>query len=144
MPDREELLFEMRLKSLSENSDLTSAIGLNSHNPRFNSEVYEVKGRTRNAAVSWKYHRDTRGYSLFQNEPNPFSNATIIPFILPDDMPLQLNIFDAGGRLIESSNLDGTKGINYHPFKPTSPQPGLFYYQLQTGDWTGVKKMIRY
>ncbi|TVR88147.1 MAG: HYR domain-containing protein [Saprospirales bacterium] len=144
MPDREELLFEMRLRPLSENSDLTSAIGLNSRNPRFNSEVYDRKGRTKDAAVSWKYHRDTRGYSLFQNEPNPFSNATIIPFILPDDMPLQLNIFDAGGKLIESVNLDGTKGINYHPFNPTSPKPGLYYYQLQTGEWTGVKKMIRY
>ncbi|TVR82558.1 MAG: HYR domain-containing protein [Saprospirales bacterium] len=139
---RDKLLFEITLKPIVEGAEINSALQLGAPKPRFKSEVYDLEGRVMNAEVSWKYNESMEGYNLFQNEPNPFANETIIPFTLPEEMPVKLNIYNSVGKLVESISQQGVKGMNYYLFQPGERLMGIHYYQLITDNWTGVKKMI--
>jgi hypothetical protein len=84
------------------------------------------------------------GYSLEQNFPNPTggSQYTTIRFTLPRRTNVTLSLYDLSGRLIQTlatGNRDaGTHAI---PFDPSKLSTGLYYYKLQTEDFTDTKKM---
>jgi len=77
------------------------------------------------------------------NSPNPFSNSTIINFHLTKSSTINLEIFDANGRIIQKIN-KGKLNLGNHSFKVdlTNYNSGIYYYRLTT-DWVSIsKKMI--
>ena len=82
-------------------------------------------------------------YLLFQNIPNPFDSETIIQFYFPESNEANLIIQDAAGRIIYQQSDSFDKG--YHQLtinKSDLPNTGLFYFTLQTANFTATKKMI--
>jgi hypothetical protein len=81
-------------------------------------------------------------YVLGQNFPNPFSNTTTIQYTLPQAGQVNLSVFDINGRvikvLVNASNEAGTHAIS---FSTGSLTKGIYYYRMQAGDFTDVKKM---
>ncbi len=81
-------------------------------------------------------------FSLAQNFPNPFRSETIVRFTLPQKSKVNLSIFDMYGRLVKvlvnESRDKGTHAINVYPGTLSA---GLYYYKIQAGDFTDVKKM---
>jgi subtilisin family serine protease len=82
-------------------------------------------------------------YNLYQNYPNPFNPATIIKYDLPKTGFVSLKIFDALGRevssLISSQQEAGIHEVVWNAKNFTS---GVYFYKLQSGDYTATKKMM--
>src|SRR5204863_8064907 len=80
-------------------------------------------------------------FELQQNYPNPYRGETIIRFTIPQKTTVNLSIFDMNGRLVKvlvnGSKDSGTHAVTIQSGALTS---GLYYYKLQAGDFSAVKK----
>jgi hypothetical protein len=80
---------------------------------------------------------------LYQNEPNPWSTSTELSFFLPERRTVQLSIIDANGRVVWTLDRDYTKGFHEVQIdKGDLKASGVYYYQIQTGDFIASKKML--
>lgn len=81
--------------------------------------------------------------SLYQNRPNPFSSATVIPFYLPSSTHATMTISDISGKTVKV--MEGDFSAGNHSFqvsKSELPSTGVFFYRLETENGIAVKKMI--
>ncbi len=82
-------------------------------------------------------------YSLEQNYPNPFNPNTRIDYTLPESKPVRLVIYDVLGsevtRLIDEVQSAGYKSVT---FDASSLPSGVYFYQLQAGNFSQVNKML--
>jgi len=80
------------------------------------------------------------GVVLEQNQPNPFSQTTIIRYSMPQGMSGVINIYDAGGSLVKSfkTNNSGQATVNADELKA-----GTYTYTLSVnGKLAATKKLI--
>jgi len=82
-------------------------------------------------------------FSLEQNYPNPFNPSTKITFNLAQKEMVSLKIFNSLGQeiasLINSELEAGQHNINFNAVNLSS---GVYYYQLNAGTFSDVRKMI--
>jgi photosystem II stability/assembly factor-like uncharacterized protein len=82
-------------------------------------------------------------YSLNQNYPNPFNPSTVINFTIPEAQVVKLRVFDVLGRevaqLVNTKMNAGSYDIEWNAKNITS---GVYFYKLEAGNYTDVKKMI--
>jgi photosystem II stability/assembly factor-like uncharacterized protein len=82
-------------------------------------------------------------FSLSQNYPNPFNPVTKINFNIAKTGFVSLSIFDALGRevetLVNQQMNAGSYGIDFNGSKIVS---GVYFYRLQSADFTDVKKLV--
>jgi enterochelin esterase family protein len=79
---------------------------------------------------------------LKQNYPNPFQEATIIPFFLETDSPAELFLIDISGkRQMTLFSGKGTAGENLILFHNRDIHPGIYFYTLWV-DKTAVTKSM--
>jgi len=87
-------------------------------------------------------------YSLDQNYPNPFNPTTTINFSIPIADRVKLTVYNSlGQEVINLVNTDmnsgyhtvAWNGLNDHGKKASS---GVYYYKLEAGDFSSVKKML--
>ena len=84
------------------------------------------------------------GFELYQNQPNPFANKTVIGFHLPEATEATLSIRDETGRLLFVQKGQFAKGHNAVTVdQALSGATGLLYYTLETAIDSATKKMIR-
>jgi len=80
---------------------------------------------------------------LLQNTPNPFNNTTVIEFDLGSESEITLNIYDNNGQLVREITDNYKKGRNRVEIDGKSLNgSGIYYYQLKTEHYSGIKKMI--
>jgi hypothetical protein len=80
---------------------------------------------------------------LMQNRPNPFTESTIITFVLPEDGPATLTVYDISGRLLKKVNGNFNAGNNNIELRAEELEStGVLYYQLESGAYKATKKMI--
>ena len=83
------------------------------------------------------------GFELYQNQPNPFINKTVIGFHLPEAERATLSIFDENGRLLHTQTGDFIKGYNSVALdRSTLKTTGMLYYSLETAHESATRKMI--
>jgi hypothetical protein len=83
------------------------------------------------------------GFHLAQNYPNPFNPATTIAFSLPRKAFVSLRIFDALGREVSclvSGELNA--GTYSQQWDADGLPSGVYFYRLQAGTLTEVKKLL--
>lgn len=81
--------------------------------------------------------------SLGQNQPNPFTTNTVIPFQLEETSNVHLRIFDQYGRLVwerEGRFLPGSHQLTLNGSE--LPASGIYHYSLQTGQMNLSKGLI--
>lgn len=82
-------------------------------------------------------------YSLSQNYPNPFNPSTTISYSISKDGLVTLKVYDILGKevltLINEVQSAGTKNITFDASELSS---GVYYYQLVSGEFTSIKKLI--
>lgn len=84
------------------------------------------------------------GFELYQNQPNPFVNKTIIGFHLPEAAEATLTVFDESGRMLFTQKGAFTKGYNAISVdRALLNTTGLMYYKLETATDAATKKMIQ-
>jgi hypothetical protein len=82
-------------------------------------------------------------YNLSQNYPNPFNPVTKIDYDLPRDGKVKLVIYDLLGREIKTLvNEFKTIGKYSIEFNGSSLASGVYFYRIQAGDFTQVKRMV--
>jgi len=84
------------------------------------------------------------GFELYQNQPNPFVNRTLVGFHLPAATAATLSVFDQAGRLVFQQKGDFPKGYNTIPLeKALLNTTGVLYYTLETATHSASKTMIQ-
>lgn len=82
-------------------------------------------------------------FALQQNYPNPFNPSTSINYDLPVSSIVTLQIYDISGRevatLVNEQQIAGKYNIS---FDASNFASGVYFYRLQAGEFTQVKKMF--
>jgi hypothetical protein len=112
-------------KSIFINSDITKAEAV------VNDESYDV------ALV---FQAKNTSFELFQNQPNPFHDATKISFILPNESRAKITISDLTGRIVKVIENDFPKGYNELIINDLQTS-GILQYTLETPTNRATKKM---
>ncbi|MBL8006101.1 MAG: SBBP repeat-containing protein [Ignavibacteria bacterium] len=82
-------------------------------------------------------------FFLSQNYPNPFNPTTSIEFSLPENSFVKLKVIDITGK--EVSNLvneNFSAGTFRYEFNGKNLPSGVYYYKLETGNFSQTKKML--
>jgi subtilisin-like proprotein convertase family protein len=82
-------------------------------------------------------------FELSQNYPNPFNPVTKIKYQVPSSEYVKLVVYDILGREVKTlvnSKLEA--GIYEYEFDGSNLNSGVYFYKLQTGNYTNVKKMM--
>ncbi|MEO8666254.1 MAG: YCF48-related protein [Ignavibacteria bacterium] len=81
--------------------------------------------------------------TLFQNYPNPFNPKTKINYELKIADFVSLKIFDVQGKEIQTLvNENKVAGSYTIDFKAENLPSGIYYYKLETGNFSQTKKLI--
>jgi hypothetical protein len=85
------------------------------------------------------------GFELYQNQPNPFLNKTVIGFHLPEAADVKLTIFDESGRTILTQNGTYSRGYNrvLIDTEKMEANASLLYYRVETPKYNATRKMIK-
>jgi len=82
-------------------------------------------------------------FSLRQNYPNPFNPVTTISYAIPKQEHVSLTVYDILGRkiktLINRVQVPGTYSV---PFDAGSLASGVYFYRIEAGKFTEIKKMM--
>lgn len=90
----------------------------------------------------------SNNFDLYQNYPNPFNSSTIIKFYIPKTTIVNLKVYDILGReittLINKNLQSGTYSIPFSTsrFSNNKISNGIYFYRLQTEDFTQTKKLV--
>lgn len=87
-------------------------------------------------------------FFINQNYPNPFNPSTTISYTLPEESNVTINIYNLLGnrvaRIFSSIQPLGTHSIQWNGTDQQGNQvpTGIYFYQLQAGDFVQTKKMV--
>lgn len=83
-------------------------------------------------------------FALKQNYPNPFNPSTKIEFNLPVNSNVLLKVYDISGKEIARLiNNEFRNAGNYSvDFNASTLASGVYFYKLEAGSFTGIKKMM--
>ena len=96
-----------------------------------------------------QYLGNPDGFSLGQNQPNPFSSHTWINYSIPELTDVAINIYDVRGQLVRTLQ-NGQQSAGGHSIKWNGKnddgvpvQSGVYFYRLQTDGYVGSMKMFK-
>jgi hypothetical protein len=82
-------------------------------------------------------------YALEQNYPNPFNPSTIISWQSPVSNRQTIKIYDILGNEVKTLVDEYREAGKYQiEFNASELASGVYFYQLKSGDFVSVKKMI--
>ena len=137
------VLFTVKLKAIANGliSDLLSL------SPSLAPEMYVGSAMdTRKIELGFIRSVDLKAgsFQLFQNQPNPFKEETVIGFNLPEAADATLTVYDISGKLIHSQTDAFEKGQNSITLRQSQlPVSGVLYYKLESGTHVATRKMIQ-
>jgi hypothetical protein len=149
------------------NSDIGEFIGLTSSDGvtiidsvTFGLQSTDISyGRFPDASSNWQFfNQPTPGYSNNSTDveespfplsyeltayPNPFNPSTKIKFVIPKSSFVNLKVFDILGNeiktLLSEEKLAGVYEVEFNANHLTS---GVYFYRIEAGNYTSVKKLI--
>ena len=83
-------------------------------------------------------------FTLHQNHPNPFNPVTTIEFVLGRAQPARLAVYDVLGHevaLLFNGQVEAGKSYRFE-FDGAQQASGVYFYRLQSGERTQVRKML--
>ncbi|HZW39093.1 MAG TPA: T9SS type A sorting domain-containing protein [Ignavibacteriaceae bacterium] len=80
---------------------------------------------------------------LQQNYPNPFNPSTKIKYTLPKQGLVNIKIYDVlGNEIMNLVNEEKLSGKYEVEFDGSSLSSGIYFYQIQSGEFLDTKKMV--
>ena len=82
-------------------------------------------------------------FGLNQNYPNPFNPTTMINYQIPKSSKITINIYDVSGKLV-ATLVNGVQDAGKYSveWKAGNNALGVYFYRINAGNFTDVKKMI--
>lgn len=141
--DEGDKLFSIYWKGDQDNTQSGEPIYLSSTNPFRENLVLQAEGRkSYQPEIIFQEEETSRGFELHQNVPNPSGGHTNIPFTLPSEMDVLLEIFDVRGNRLKSKTISGQRGMNFTRVNLEDFPAGMHIYRLIAGDLSASKKLI--
>ncbi|MCX8057514.1 MAG: T9SS type A sorting domain-containing protein, partial [Ignavibacteria bacterium] len=83
-------------------------------------------------------------FELIGNYPNPFNPSTVIKFNLAKSTNVSLKIYNTLGQLVEVLMNNETLEAGRHEkvFDASKLTSGVYFYKLETPEFTAIKKMV--
>ena len=82
-------------------------------------------------------------FELFQNYPNPFNPNTSIKFKLEENGFVTLNVYNVLGQKVKTLvSEELTFGTHQVDFDASALSSGVYFYKLESGKQTSVRKMM--
>ncbi len=82
-------------------------------------------------------------YKLNQNYPNPFNPVTKITFSIPVSGNISIKVYDITGKEIKTLVNEFRNAGTYNTeFNSSDLSSGVYYYKMETGNFSEIKKMI--
>jgi hypothetical protein len=84
-----------------------------------------------------------RKFALHQNCPNPFNSLTTIVYNLPRKTQVNIKVYNILGQEVETLVSD-FQAAGYHSvvWKPQSVGAGVYFYRIEAGEFTDMKKCL--
>jgi hypothetical protein len=117
--------------------------------------LYSIDAEIDGFAIPWynitaigNHEKEIKVFSLSQNYPNPFNPSTKIKFDIPADgkgqtADVKIIVYDITGKqvsvLVNQKFKPGSYEVEWDGINFTS---GIYFYKLQTADYTETKKMV--
>ena len=135
-----DLLFTLRAKAM-QGGLLSELLSLNSEVTR--TEAYDLLSGTSGLVLGFVQPQDmAQPFALYQNEPNPFRESTVVRYTVPKDGPVTFVLRDAAGRLLLQETQDAAAGDNFWTVSKAKLPSGLIYYTIETAFGTDTKRML--
>ena len=80
-------------------------------------------------------------FALGNARPNPSSGTTAIPFALPEDAQIKLEVYDIAGRKV-ATLADGRLCAGEHTREVAGLPPGNYIYRLEATGFTSSRKLV--
>lgn len=81
-------------------------------------------------------------FVLNQNFPNPFNPSTNISFFIPNQANVKITIYNQiGEKVTELLNKNLAAGSYNYSWDASGQASGVYFYEIQTGDFRAIKKM---
>jgi len=94
-------------------------------------------------AVTKEINDLPKDFTLSQNYPNPFNPNTIISYSLPSSSNIKLLVYNTLGQLVNTLESGYKSAGNYSlNFNASDLSSGIYFYKLEAGQFSQVKKMI--
>lgn len=101
--------------------------------------------------IGFRFHEKDGGvtlaaqrFELYENQPNPFIDRTVIGFFLPEATTATLSVFDETGRLLHTQKGDYAKGYNAVTLEGRDLDAnGVLYYKVTTPTNSATRTMIQ-
>jgi hypothetical protein len=82
-------------------------------------------------------------YTLEQNFPNPFNPSTTIRYEIPRDVKVTIDVYNLLGQKIRTLvDEEHSAGVYQIVFTGEMLASGVYFYRLQAGNYTEIKKMV--
>ncbi len=141
--DSDEVLFTIVMRAKT-NNKLNDALAITS--AITSAEAYTSSLEITNVEMNVRDEQGNVievGFELYQNTPNPFEGLTTIPFNLPKDGNVTLNVFDITGKVVLTQKGNFAKGMNEIRIENTDLSiKGIMYYRLEFDGVVATRKMI--
>lgn len=100
-------------------------------------------GNSQTSDISRVTYLESANYIIVtQNNPNPFSDSTVIKFYLPEESNVKIEFFDNHIEKIDEIRNRFPAGENSVTFMANNRQPGIYFYKFESGSFVEVKKMV--
>jgi len=107
------------------------------------AQLMVLKGRTDTTISSVDNQTIVSDYRLEQNYPNPFNPVTTIQYQIPKATRVTIKIYDVLGMYIETLvNEEKSEGIYKINFDATQLSSGIYFYKINAGKYSDVKKFL--
>jgi Cohesin domain/HYR domain len=141
------VLFKVKFKALHSSNSLSQSLTINSQvTPALSVQSESLIQTDVELVFNTASSVDPIGADqavLYQNQPNPFAEETMIGFRLMANERATVRIFNANGQLVRTIVGDFAKGFNSIMVRPTDlGAAGVYYYELSTPTFSDRKKMI--
>ena len=109
----------------------------------YGNGIYERKLLENPVSVNPVSNEIVSGYSLSQNYPNPFNPVTHLEFGISDLGFVSLKVYDVMGKEIKTLVNEIKSAGNYSmEFDGSDLPSGIYYYKIESGNFSQVRKMI--
>jgi len=84
-----------------------------------------------------------KDFSLSQNYPNPFNPGTVISYSIPSASNIKLTVYNTLGQSAKVLETGYKQSGNYSiTFNASALPSGIYFYKLEAGNFSQIKKMI--
>lgn len=138
--DRNEVLFSITFRAAT-NGTTSRNVSLSSDITK--SEAYTTDMEVMNVHMEFRNQSSEIAFDLYQNNPNPFTENTVIGFYLPAAAEATLTLYDVTGKTLKV--ISGQYGAGHHELKIGNQDnltDGVIFYELESNGFKATKKMI--